>query len=80
MKTAAVICEYNPFHYGHRHQLEQTRALGATHIVAVMSGDFTQRGDLAEVYGKGFASQSPISAPGQRPRSKTAPTSCWSFP
>ena len=47
MKTAAVICEYNPFHYGHRHQLEQTRALGATHIVAVMSGDFTQRGDLA---------------------------------
>lgn len=47
MKTAAVICEYNPFHYGHRHQLEQTRALGATHIAAVMSGDFTQRGDLA---------------------------------
>jgi len=47
MKTAAVICEYNPFHYGHRYQLEQTRALGATHIVAVMSGNFTQRGDVA---------------------------------
>lgn len=47
MKTAAVICEYNPFHYGHRFQLEQTRALGATHIVSVMSGDFTQRGDAA---------------------------------
>lgn len=45
MKIAAVICEYNPFHYGHRFQLEQTRALGATHIVSVMSGDFTQRGD-----------------------------------
>lgn len=51
MKTAAVICEYNPFHYGHRFQLEQTRKLGATHIVAVMSGDFTQRGDVA-VYDK----------------------------
>ena len=51
MKTAAVICEYNPFHYGHSFQLEQTRKLGATHIVAVMSGDFTQRGDVA-VYDK----------------------------
>ncbi len=47
MKTAAVICEYNPFHYGHKYQLEQTRAAGATHIVAVMSGNFTQRGDVA---------------------------------
>ena len=47
MKTAAVICEYNPFHYGHKFQLEQTRALGAMHIVSVMSGDFTQRGDAA---------------------------------
>lgn len=47
MKTAAVICEYNPFHYGHKYQLEQTRAAGATHIVGVMSGNFTQRGDIA---------------------------------
>lgn len=47
MKTAAVICEYNPFHYGHKFQLDETRKLGASHIVAVMSGDFTQRGDAA---------------------------------
>lgn len=47
MKTAAVICEYNPFHYGHKYQLDKTREMGATHIVAVMSGSFTQRGDLA---------------------------------
>ncbi len=47
MKTAAVICEYNPFHYGHKYQLDETRKLGATHIVAVMSGNFTQRGDVA---------------------------------
>lgn len=47
MITAAVVCEYNPFHYGHKYQLEQTRKRGATHIVAVMSGNFTQRGDVA---------------------------------
>ena len=47
MKTAAVICEYNPFHYGHKYQLDKTREMGATHIVAVMSGNFTQRGDAA---------------------------------
>ncbi len=47
MKTAAVICEYNPFHYGHKYHLDRTREAGATHIVAVMSGNFTQRGDVA---------------------------------
>ncbi len=51
MKIAAVICEYNPFHYGHKYQLAKTREMGATHIVAVMSGNFTQRGDVA-VYDK----------------------------
>ena len=47
MKTAAIICEYNPFHYGHRYLIEKTREAGATHIAAVMSGNFTQRGDAA---------------------------------
>lgn len=51
MKTAAIIAEYDPFHYGHRHLIEQTRAAGATHIAAVMSGSFTQRGGIA-VYDK----------------------------
>lgn len=45
---AAVICEYNPFHNGHYHHLAETRALcGADYIVAVMSGDFVQRGEPA---------------------------------
>jgi len=43
-KVAAVICEYNPFHAGHAYHLAQTRSLGATHIVAIMSGSFVQRG------------------------------------
>ncbi len=48
MKTAAIIAEYNPFHRGHALHIERTRAqAGATHIVAVMSGNFVQRGDAA---------------------------------
>lgn len=47
MKTAGIICEYNPFHNGHKFQIAQTRKAGATHIICVMSGNFTQRGDAA---------------------------------
>lgn len=47
MITAGIICEYNPFHNGHRYHIEQTRKAGATHVVAVMSGAFVQRGDIA---------------------------------
>lgn len=47
MKTAAIICEYNPFHYGHKLLIDKTREAGATHIAAVMSGNFVQRGDVA---------------------------------
>ena len=45
MKTAAVIAEYNPFHNGHSRHLKEARALtGADFVMAVMSGDFVQRG------------------------------------
>ncbi len=50
MKIAGIIAEYNPFHYGHAHLIERTRdehGGDATHIVAVMSGCFTQRGEPA---------------------------------
>lgn len=47
MKIAGIIAEYNPFHNGHLYQLLETRKAGATHIVAVMSGSFVQRGDIA---------------------------------
>lgn len=45
MKTAAVICEYNPFHLGHAHQLREMKAEGS--VVCIMSGSFTQRGSAA---------------------------------
>lgn len=47
MKTAAIIAEYNPFHNGHKYHIEMTRKQGATHIMAVMSPNFVQRGDIA---------------------------------
>ena len=49
MKISGIICEYNPFHNGHLYHIEQTRKNGATHIVAVMSGNFVQRGDVAVI-------------------------------
>ena len=45
MQIAGIIAEYDPFHNGHAAHIAATRAGGATHIVAVMSGSFTQRGE-----------------------------------
>jgi len=47
MKITGLICEYNPLHNGHLYHLDQIRASGADGIVAVMSGNFVQRGDAA---------------------------------
>ena len=49
MKVSGIICEYNPFHNGHLYHIQKTRDNGATHIVAVMSGNFVQRGDTAVI-------------------------------
>ncbi len=47
MKVAGIITEYNPFHNGHAHLIKMARDNGATHVVAVMSGNFVQRGEPA---------------------------------
>ena len=42
ISVAGVVAEYNPFHYGHIHHLNETKKkCGAS--VAVMSGNFVQR-------------------------------------
>ncbi|MCL2377289.1 MAG: nucleotidyltransferase [Defluviitaleaceae bacterium] len=47
-KICGVVTEYNPFHNGHLYHLEQSRQeTGADTIIAVMSGDFVQRGEPA---------------------------------
>lgn len=42
-----VVAEFNPFHNGHAALCDAARKNGATHIVAVMSGNFVQRGSPA---------------------------------
>ena len=45
MKVCAVICELNPFHNGHEYLFRRARQItGADYLIAVMSGDFVQRG------------------------------------
>lgn len=45
MKIAGIICEYNPFHNGHLYHINKTKeALGVDAVVALMSGNFVQRG------------------------------------
>ncbi len=47
MKIAGIIAEYNPFHNGHALLIEKAREQGAECVVAVMSGNFVQRGEPA---------------------------------
>lgn len=45
MKIAGIIVEYNPFHKGHLYHLQQTKKrTGADYVIAIMSGDWVQRG------------------------------------
>ena len=47
MKAVGIVCEYNPFHNGHKRQIELQRQNGADCIICIMSGNYTQRGEPA---------------------------------
>jgi len=48
MKVLGIVAEYNPFHNGHLYHLQESKKLiNADCSVCVMSGNFTQRGDVA---------------------------------
>lgn len=47
MKVAGIIAEFNPFHNGHALLVQKAREAGYTHVIAVMSGNFVQRGEPA---------------------------------
>ncbi len=48
MRVAGLIVEYNPFHNGHLHHLQESVRLSkADYAVCVMSGHFLQRGEPA---------------------------------
>ncbi len=47
-KVAAIICEFNPFHNGHKYHIEQTKKqTGAEYVMCIMSGSMVQRGEIA---------------------------------
>ncbi len=48
MKICGIICEYNPFHFGHEYHLREAKRLtGADAVICIMSGNFVQRGEAA---------------------------------
>ncbi|AZN40816.1 nucleotidyltransferase [Paenibacillus albus] len=48
MRTVGLIVEYNPFHNGHHYHLQQSlKITNSDAVVAVMSGNFLQRGEPA---------------------------------
>lgn len=53
MSVIGIVGEYNPFHYGHKHHIAETKRLLGEDcpVVCAMSGDFIQRGEAA-VYSK----------------------------
>ena len=47
MRNVSIVCEFDPYHNGHRYLTDTVRERGARSVICVLSGDFTQRGDVA---------------------------------
>lgn len=48
MNVTGIVAEYNPFHNGHAYQIREARKLtDCDYCVAVISGDFVQRGEVS---------------------------------
>ena len=61
MKIVGVICEYNPFHLGHRKQIDYIKAKfgGEAAVVCLMSGNFVQRGAPA-IFDKSYRARAAV--------------------
>lgn len=61
MKTVGIICEYNPFHLGHKKQLDIVRSTYGEDcaIVCLMSGSFVQRG-MPAIFDKSLRARAAI--------------------
>ena len=47
MKILAIICEFNPFHNGHKYLIEKAKdTTNCDAVLCIMSGSFTQRGEV----------------------------------
>lgn len=50
LKICAIICEYNPFHNGHKYLIEQAKIKsGCDAVLCLMSGNFVQRAEAAVI-------------------------------
>ena len=47
MQLCGIICEFNPFHNGHKYLINEAKKQTDSKIVCLMSGDFVQRGEPA---------------------------------
>ena len=47
MSNFCIVSEFNPFHNGHAYLVARAREMGADTVTCVMSGNSTQRGELA---------------------------------
>ena len=47
MTRTGIVCEFNPFHEGHRHIIRKVKEMTGGDVVCVMSGCFVQRGEPA---------------------------------
>ena len=45
MKISAIICEFNPLHFGHKYLIDNIKKNVATHLIGIMSSNFTQRAE-----------------------------------
>ena len=46
--TIGIICEYNPFHFGHKYHISKAREIsGCENVICIMSGSMVQRGECA---------------------------------
>lgn len=57
MRIVGIVCEYNPFHSGHKYHIEKSKKIAECDAaVCVMSGNYVQRGDIA-VFDKKFRAE-----------------------
>ncbi len=47
MSNFCIVSEFNPFHNGHAYLIDKAREMGADTVTCIMSGNSTQRGELA---------------------------------
>ena len=45
--STGIVCEFNPFHNGHKYLIDKAKEMSADNVICAMSGNFVQRGEYA---------------------------------